>query len=403
MQDQEVDLARSTRWAWRTLHERLVERFELLEHGGRLRLAAPATEDEEGPTPYIVVRRDGDVLRAETSADGGFGAGRRLGEADRRQLLSIGWRRSASQRHYRLQALRRDVDRVAHACLTVFRDLHGVLHPAFLEGDVEPAEDPLLPRATVHQSTEPPVAAFPADRSELEAMVRATLAADLGREPKVDPDGDVPFCAGTAVVFVRVLDGAPVIRLFAELVVDIADSGRAAAEVERLNQEHSDVKFLLLDDRIHCERDVDAWPYVPQHLRSALSRFCDLCERIDSEAAERAGGRCFLDPPKRPPSYPPDLELLLSGDPPRTRPRAELISELCGEDVERLRHWLGRAYGEQEAAADHLQEAVATGKAGLVRARERDYDQCSRRYRRLARALEFALRQRRAGGRVAEP
>ena len=395
MGDDTIDLARSTRWAWKGLHERFVERLELLDPGDSIRLTGQVGAEECS----VSVRRAGDVLIAETADECAPDAGPTTADRWRRELRSLGWVHSSrGHRHHRFQVDRRSVDRVAHLCIATLRDVHGVLHPAFLEGDLQTAEDPLLPRVTERETQKAPAATFPLDRAELEALVRATLTADLDQPLKVDQDGDVPFAAGTAVVFVRVLERVPAIRLFAELVVDIADADHAAREVERLNREHPEVKFLLLDDRIHCERDLDAWPYAPQHLRSALTHLCDLCSRIDGEVAERVRGRRFLEPPERSASFPPDLELLLSGDPLRTRPRAELISALCGEDLGQLRQWLRRAYEDQEGAADRLQEAVVSGAPGL-RGRERDYETASRSYRRLVRALRYALRNERSSRR----
>lgn len=398
MQEQEVDVAQSTRSAWRNLHEQLAERLELLGPGEGVRLEAPAVDEDRRMTPFVSIRREGDRFVAETPGDRALDVSHRIGDRGRRQLRALGWCRGKADRHYRFEADHRYVDQVAHLCIASLRDVHGVLHPAFLEGDLRLPEDPSLLGATAWHYHEPPVVAFPTNRPELEVLVRATLSADLEHPVKVDEDGDFPFTAGTAVVFVRVLGRVPVIRLFAELVIDVVDTNRAAREVERLNREHREVKFLLLDDRIHCERDLDAWPFAPQHLRSALNDLCELTGRIDREVAERVGGRCFLAPPDHPPDFPSDLELLLSGDPLRSRPRAELISMVCGHDVAQLRRWLRRAYVDQEAAADKLQEAVLTGRLRLVRARERDYRTSTRRYRRLTRALRYALRQPRSAG-----
>ncbi len=294
---------------------------------------------------------------------------------------------------YRVRAGDRYVDQVAHLCIASLREVHHVIHPAFVAGDLELPEDPTLPKAAETQPQQPPVAVFSSGHRELRALVTATLAEGLGHPPEVDEDGDVPFSAGTAVVFVRVLEHVPMIRLFAELVLDLADVDQAATEVETLNRAHSSMKFVLADGRIQCVRDLEAWPYAPAHLRSALAQMCELCSRIDGEVAERVGGRVFLAPQDEVGPMPPALELLLSGDPILGRPRPELVSKLCDDDPVQLRRWLRRAYVEQQAAAEKLQAPVVTGTRRELRSLQRELDTSTRRYQRLARALRYALRR----------
>jgi T3SS (YopN, CesT) and YbjN peptide-binding chaperone 1 len=102
--------------------------------------------------------------------------------------------------------------------------------------------------------------------------------------------------SGTAVVFVRTLPQAPLIRIWAEVAVEVSDLDRAKFEVQVLNRDRPFAKFVLVDDRILAQVHLPASPFAPEHLRSALAMMCELADEVDDDLAVRVSGRRFLEP-----------------------------------------------------------------------------------------------------------
>jgi T3SS (YopN, CesT) and YbjN peptide-binding chaperone 1/TY-Chap C-terminal domain len=171
-----------------------------------------------------------------------------------------------------------------------------VTHPAFLVGDVRIGDDPDLPH---HETVEPPdepLATTPVGREHLDRLVDEALVPFLGQVPNRDDDGDIPVVSGTAVVFVRTLPNAPLIRIWAEVAVEVGDPERAKFEVAVLNRDRPFAKFVLVGDRIVAQVHVPASPFAPEHLRQTLAMMCELADEVDDDLAVRVGGRRFLEP-----------------------------------------------------------------------------------------------------------
>ena len=63
-----------------------------------------------------------------------------------------------------------------------------------------------------------PLATSPDDADHLRALVDAALVPLFGGLPEHDSDDDVPVVNGSGLVWVRVLENAPVVQLFSALV-----------------------------------------------------------------------------------------------------------------------------------------------------------------------------------------
>jgi hypothetical protein len=168
---------------------------------------------------------------------------------------------------------RNDAPRLAAMAVRALREVFGVVHPAFLavRGDArgasgdQPALDAAPASAFPITSDCVPVSgtlarqwalaeagpiAMPESPAHLRQLIEQALVSVLGRRPLVDEDGDFVVPVAGALVFVRVVESAPVIAIFSQLVRGVADSGAAVREVADLNASIEMVKFFLVDDRI---------------------------------------------------------------------------------------------------------------------------------------------------------
>jgi hypothetical protein len=187
--------------------------------------------------------------------------------------------------------------RPALAALSIraLREVFDVLHPAFLAitGDIHRAFDadaieaPSPPPSAFPQTPEGiPVSgtlardwglaqagpiAMPESPSHLRQLIEQALVPVLGRRPVVDEDGDFVVPWDGSLVFVRVIEAAPVIAVFSQLVRGIEDTALAVHEVAGLNTAVEMVKFFLVDDRIVAGCTLPANPFVGEHLRELLA------------------------------------------------------------------------------------------------------------------------------------
>ncbi|MET3962831.1 hypothetical protein ABIE44_002765 [Marmoricola sp. OAE513] len=305
----DADLATSTDQAWKRFRADLAETIAEREEDVYVLWELDVPERHAACCgPYVLVTWEPDEAPlVQVSSNKVLDHKFRLDKAARRALKAAGWNKpdAGHLNYWRELADLAYVDEVAHQLVQALRDVLGVVHPAFLvdryaedlEASLPPSEDeddePTEPETTELL----PLAVMPRDHEHLVEMVDLALGSECGNHPpKHDDDGDIPFRSGTAVVFVRVLDDAPVIRVFAEIAVGVTNPDAAAFEVAVLNRDNPIAKFVLRDDRIIMSCETVALPFVPDLLRGTVSGMCDLAPKIDADLAHRVGGRRFLDP-----------------------------------------------------------------------------------------------------------
>lgn len=239
--------------------------------------------------PYVQVTRcSADLPLAEVSSNRVLAASYQLGKAARQRLRELGWQRPGDGRLNYSFLVEPGLEEVAaRMIVAALREVFGVIHPAFLIGlpqddEPEPEEEPF-----VH-----PISAEQLDELVLDALTSDEPGATA---PQRDPDGDLPFVADSAVIFVRVLRERPGVRLFCELVIGIEDLEAAAFEVAVLNRDQ-EFKFVLRDTRIIMSTDLPAWPFVPEHLQQILNEMCRLAPTLDGDLALRVRGHRFIEP-----------------------------------------------------------------------------------------------------------
>jgi hypothetical protein len=297
-----VDLDRVTTKAWRRFRRELADRIADLGRGEVLGIAVEAAVDEPGSggAPYLqFCGGAGDSVLGEVSGNRNLHTAHHLDKEARLRLAAIGWLRPKPKHglfNFRAEVQQSHADQLAVMAVAALREVFGVAHPAFLMGDVRIGDDPDLPYAETDGLPDEPLATMPDGREHLDQLVDDALRPLLGQPPSRDDDGDIPVVSGTAVVFVQTLPHAPLIRIWAEVAVEISDPDRAKFEVQVLNRDRPFAKFVLVDDRIVALVHLPATPFVPEHLRQTLAMMCELADEVDDDLAVRVSGRRFLEP-----------------------------------------------------------------------------------------------------------
>jgi hypothetical protein len=295
MGDANLDLDTLIEGAWRRFRAALAEALDRLDERGTLQVTLDSGDQLDVASPYIQALRVGDSVVLEVASNRFLAGNLRLSKSCRRRLRGLGLAKpTVAAPNYWASFPVTHVDQVASVVVAAFRDAYGVVHPAFLiSDDVEWGSDKCLPAA--YSMGDARAATYPVDRDHLDQLIDQALTPMLGHTPERDSDGDVPLRAGSAVVFVRSHGRTPLIRLFAEMVVEIADTDAAVHEVDALNREIEGVKFSLHGDKVLASADLLALPFAAEHLQCLLAHVCDVVSSHDAALARRTGGRVFLD------------------------------------------------------------------------------------------------------------
>ncbi len=348
------DLDGETTRAWSAFTRRLADRLADISVGETLTLGLDVASDEGNSgraTIIFVALPDGMLRRTELAADDEL--------SDERV------------------SRQRDADQLATETVRLLRHGYGVMHPAFLTvtGETYDVGDPgpEPPHAAASESFDDTPAAQltePVDSSHLLELAFAAITHGLGREPIRDIDGDLIVEAGSARVFVRVLERSPVIQLFTRLVHNIDNVQAAPAVVVALNNDYPFVKFIFGDNSVLACVHLPAIPFVPAQLRHMLAIFTELADELDDELVRRLGGEREIerdaeaDEPEadQPDGVPPELMVLVSLDPEGHGLDPEQTAEVCSYDRALTRQLLHIAVGQEEVWHEAIKETDDPGQ-----------------------------------------
>jgi hypothetical protein len=292
---------------WRQFEGWLSDVLSKLEDGDVLVVSREAGPGEPGRDQQPHVRFtafEETAVRAEAAGNRQLDRQFQLTDEQQATLTDIGFTLPSSpaaalatsaSTSFSIDLARADGKEMAAQAVRALREVYGILHPAFLaisgdihyeldaEADVEvpmPASAlPLTPEGMPVSGTlasqwslaEAGPIAMPESPEHLRQLIEQSLVPMLGRRPLVDEDGDFVIPWDGSLVFVRVVDSAPVIAVFSQLVHGVLDIEAAVHEVADLNAAVEMVKFFLVDDRIVAGCTLPANPFVGEHLRDMLA------------------------------------------------------------------------------------------------------------------------------------
>ncbi|GAA1179391.1 hypothetical protein GCM10009584_21560 [Ornithinimicrobium humiphilum] len=292
---EEFDLDRTTEVGWAAFLSRLADHLGTAREP--LVMTPMGGEDDHLPVLEVTPGAGGDdaLLHAELR---GPGEDPWPEEARTRHLLSLGWTPAPGGTAYLLDLPRSHAHLLAAVVTDTLRDVVGVPHPAFLDAgaltiaaptEAEPEEPAPPPQVDLD------TAVMVRTPAELRELVDTTLHAALGHPPRHDHDGDVPILYGSALVYVRTADAAPVVTVFAIPVQDIGDLEAARREVEIFNRRAIFGKFTLVGRQIVASVAVPCLPFVPRHLVGMVELMGREIDQLDEDLALRVQGRRWID------------------------------------------------------------------------------------------------------------
>lgn len=411
---EQFDLDRATEIGWAGFQSQLADHLA----GTREPLTVLPFGGTAASSPVLEVRPTGEGEDEALHAELRPPEGSTWPEDERsRHMTALGWSCDPGRTTYLLDLPRTHAHLLAAVLTDTLREVVGVPHPAFLDAGV------LTPRPPAEDEPQaPPVPELDVDTAvqvrtpqELREMVDTTLHALLGHPPRHDADGDVPILFGSALVYVRTADAAPVVTVFAIPVQDITDLAAARREVEIFNRSSVFAKFHLVGRQIVASVAIPCLPFVPRHLIGMVQMMGRDIDRLDEDLTLRVGGRRWIDlvsgaagsrapqpvpAPGPAPSaevrpgapgeefdVPPELATVLemAGDGPLA-PAA--VAEVCHHDPALLLRLIGLAEEQTISWRTSAGEARAAGDADGVR----EATQEMQGWRSTVRDLRAALR-----------
>jgi hypothetical protein len=183
-------------------------------------------------------------------------------------------------------------DRLSELAVRALRDVYGVQHPVFLSPDqlaevLQPKAEPLSGSGVEANL----LATVPGSQEHLNFLVDKELTEMFGHRPIRDAEGDIAIRVGSTMLFLRTSSDGWEIVVFAIVVHDVAGRSRATEVLNDLNLDARWVKFQLFRDRVFVTVSVPARPFVPAHLKFAVSIMSDVADGIDDDLAAKLGGR----------------------------------------------------------------------------------------------------------------
>ena len=124
------------------------------------------------------------------------------------------------------------------------------------------------------------------------------VSGDAGLSP--DDDGDIPLAFDSAIVFVRVFNDPPIIRVFSPVLVDVRTDLDVISAVNDLNRQFALTKWMVEAGAVIAMVDLFGSPMVEQHVLHACGVVGDIANSVDEELQDRFGGRTFFGEPSSP-------------------------------------------------------------------------------------------------------
>jgi len=291
MASEEFDFDRSVEQAWRRFAVRLAEVLSMMDETEPLTLQSSEAAGE------WLVRFSQETRNIITARVAGAVRGTPLTPAQGKQLAAWGWQ--ATPAGFEITSDQDHCGPLADAVVQVLRQVFSVEHPVFLDSNVlteilqEPPASPIIGGAG--GTYEETLAYTLTDEVQLAAAVSEELSVIFGTAPLRDQDGDFAVRVGSTMIFVRIPSDAKEVRLFSVLVHDVSGRSRAAEVLNDVNAHARWVRFSLVRDKIIATMSLWAAPFVPAHLRQAITEMANVSDGVDDLLASSLQGKTTFE------------------------------------------------------------------------------------------------------------
>jgi hypothetical protein len=312
------DLEETSARDWADVGSRLAAWLTSVPAGDTVIFAMPSPYDDvDGTAPYVqlAVEADGSV-RGEAASNNYLDDRLALEDARIAALETMGWLAptcgvdeepdDGSANFFVNLELPEDADRLADLLVASLRDVFGVPHPSFLMatgfGSGGRLDSEAMPFGVTVCAAETPAAETPAaehtavvaeDVDDLRDLVEAALSTVVDHELTYDSDGDIPIHVDGAIIFVRVEEDHPSIRVFSPLLGNVRWTPRVGSTLSDINRRARYAKIIFDGGVLLATMQLYAEPFVPEHLCVALEGIRLIVNDVVDDLQETLGGDTF--------------------------------------------------------------------------------------------------------------
>ncbi len=93
------------------------------------------------------------------------------------------------------------------------------------------------------------------------------------------------------MVYVRVLDGTPLIRVYSFVLLEVPESYVVLQEINELNQQYTPTKWLHVENSIVCAYEIIGVPFAADQLVGVIAQVGGIVDSVDQGLQNKFGGR----------------------------------------------------------------------------------------------------------------
>jgi hypothetical protein len=187
---------------------------------------------------------------------------------------------------------------IANLAVHTFSQILRVPHPAFLQYQAIDDGDgnwAAMELPELGLKLEKPTQKADSDE-DLSQLLLATIRETTGiSDLDYDDEGDIGIRYGSALTFVRLIDGQAYVRIFSAVLHDVEDSSTIYARLNDINVNETLTRYMYRNGVIYCASDVSAVPFVGAHVAQAFVHFCSIADGMGSLLQEEFGGQTAFD------------------------------------------------------------------------------------------------------------
>lgn len=255
-----------------------------------------------GPYAQFAREGDGQMLRAEVTANTFLAPEARLDTDRVAALEAAGWRLAdGDDPNHFCEAPSGNISELARAALTALREQYGVPHPQLLSvqaGGPAAEQVETLGLAGTGDIPEDSVAtesaafiAEPESREHLIDLIGHALRDHVDVEPEADDDGDYVLEHDGQAFVLQVSDDEPAVEVLARVAHDVPDPRQAEIEIGAFNRDYPWGKWVLIDrSDVVQSLMIPAMPFSSDQLGAMLQLFVAILDETRDDIARRVGG-----------------------------------------------------------------------------------------------------------------
>jgi hypothetical protein len=179
---------------------------------------------------------------------------------------------------------------VANLAVRTLAEILRVPHPGSLQYDAFSADGEKIALPELGLQREKP-ASRKDEQEDLPQLLLETLKSTTGiADLDYDDDGDIGVRCGSAVVFVRLTNDSPFVRIHSHLLRGVEESEGLLARLNDMNANEIVMHFIYRNDTVYAVADVCAAPFVADHVALVFDHFCAIADGIDGLLQVDFGG-----------------------------------------------------------------------------------------------------------------